>query len=186
MTWLTEDPAPVYWTCAALAIILLFTVFATRRLKYLAGVVLVLLIAAGAWLTDVMVVTDRETVESKSLEMAAAAERGDVAGLEQVFSPQFRLLDMNRDQVLRLARRYLPPTELRSIKLWVEEIIGKNGDPELVCKCMVRASGSFSDFTVDTFLGRMDLTYAKDADGQWRIRRMTLTTIQGENVGVPR
>ncbi len=180
MAWLVEDPTPIYWIAGVLALALVCAVFVTKRLLYAGLAGGMLLLAGGVWLLDYLVVTDREAVTEKCLQLAEAAERGDVEGIGEILArdctasiPVIGVHSANRQQILAEARLRLPPQSERRIVLWVVEITSSRDGKAHTCHCDVRASGDFG-VTVGGALVKAEFTFTREDDGQWRVRQMTV------------
>jgi hypothetical protein len=87
MSWLTDDPTPIFIAGGTALLVLLVFLLKTGRgviLLAMAGVVLCIVAAIAI---DAMVVTDREVVEQTLLSAAAAAESNNLDAVEKFISP---------------------------------------------------------------------------------------------------
>jgi ketosteroid isomerase-like protein len=50
----------------------------------------------------------------------------------------------------------------------------------------VSASGQYGGYNVEGWFGRIEFTFLKDADGQWRIARFVVVDSQGGEVSLRR
>lgn len=186
MTWLTEHPTTAYILIALLGGFSLLIFVASRRVAHLGGLLVAVLLAAGVYLIDRAVVTDREQVEMNTYALAKAAQDGDHAALGRLFSDRFQMDGHGKDSLLARARTYLTPGGLRTI--WVSDVQAKRTDqPQvIVCGCNAGASGYFERLgTLDPpYLGTLDLVFEKEGD-QWRIVKLTVKSTGGVEQRIP-
>lgn len=183
MTWLTENPTGLYILFAVIAGLSLAIFFSTRRLIHLTGVLIALLAGVAVYFIDQAVVTDREQVEINALLLASAAQRGEVATIEKLLSPQFQMDGHSREALLSKARRYLNPDRLRTITFYDLGVTGE--PPRLVVHCNATASGNFENFTVDPpYIGTVELTFEKEGN-DWRITGMVIRGMGGAEQRIP-
>jgi hypothetical protein len=187
-TCVTETPIALTFLFGAVGLGSVFAFLMTRRAKHLwwlAGAVLLTLLA---WGIHLWVETDREQVERKGREVAAAAERGDVEALKELFSPTFYMPEYpSRDDVLQVARRFLPPNQSRRIEFWSFQVETTRDARLITATCSARGSGQFGPFRTDQdYIGSVHFTFVKDQDGQWRIKRFKVVNIGGHEYPLPR
>jgi hypothetical protein len=187
-TWFTESPTWAYFLLGAAAVVCTFRYIVTRQGKYLWGLPAAALLAAGFWLIDYLVETDREQVERKTQELAHAAEIGDLTRLMDLFSADFSSGAFpSREVLLAEARKYVPPMQSRSIEFWNPDIRFSSNKLTITCRCNAKAAGRFGPWTQNPpHLGVLELTFRKDSDGQWRIRQFRVFDTGGSEVNLPR
>ncbi len=187
MSWLLEDPTPIYWMLGVLALALLCAVIVTKRLLYVGFAGLLLLLAGGVWLVDYLVLTDHEAVTEACHQLAEAAERADIDRIAELLTPDcsasmpvpvLGFEANNRDQVLGHARAHLPRQGSRQIKVWVVDISSSRDGRSHTCHCDIRASGDFGSYSVNFALVKADFTFTKSGDGRWRVRHMLVRSAQ--------
>lgn len=185
--WFTEDPTWAYILCGAAAVIAGFAFAYNRRVLYLGGVVAAVVLAGLFALLDFAVETDREQAVRKSLELAAAAEKGDFDQLASLFSDRFHSDELaTKEILLRRARIYLPSGKRRTVRFWVSETYQSRDRRIVRTRCDVKAEGDFGPLgEVPFFTGRIDLTFVKDSDGQWRISGFRVARRDGSTVRIP-
>ncbi len=187
MNWLLEDPTPIYYMLGVLAVALVVAVCITRRLLYAGLAGGLVLLAGGAWLLDYLVQTDREAVTEKCHQLASAAERADFGRLAELLTrdcsvsssiPGGPVSARSREELLEHARTYLPARGSREITVWVVEISSSRDGRAHTCHCDIRASGDFGLWQINLYLVKADFTFAKEPDGQWRVRQIQLRPYQ--------
>jgi len=183
MNWLLEDPTPIYWMLGVLALALVFALFITKRLLYAGLAGGLVLLAGGAWLLDYLVQTDREEVTEKCFQLGAAAEQADFDRLAELLTrdcsvtssiPGAQVSARSREEILGHARAYLPARGSREITVWVVEITSSRDGRAHTCHCDIRARGDFGLWQINMAFVKADFTFAKEPDGQWRVRQMQL------------
>jgi len=87
MSWLTEDPTPIYVLCGLASAVLVAVVYFTGRAVWLLGVTAALGIMGVALLIDVLVLTDRERIEDVIAEGAEAVKSNDISRVLPLISP---------------------------------------------------------------------------------------------------
>lgn len=176
-SWFTDNPTWVYFTLAAGAILCFFGFLYTRRVLYFGGIGGLALLAAGVFLLDYLVITDREQVALNTAKLAEAVNRDDVDGFGQFISKEFYTDGVKRDTLIQRAREVFP--SLRTVTLQVNEIKAETGGRVLVCHCTGSAAGVVSGYELAGEPYQLTFTYVKDGDGQWRIRRFEVWDVMG-------
>lgn len=187
MTLFTEFPLWAYVILSVVALISVAAFFVTKRVIYLGGVLLLLLLGFGFWLVDYAVETDREQVERKTKELAKAVEQGDLVKLDALISSKF--YDTNftsKKALLDQARPILQPNQERKAQLWQFDTKAGSSGKSMILTGNASASGQYGAFNVQGFFGKVELTYLKDEDGQWRLSKFFVTDSQGNPINVPR
>jgi hypothetical protein len=87
MSWLTDNPMPVYVLGGIALVVLLVLMLKTGRGIVLAAMGGVILCIVAAFMIDSFVVTDREEVEKTLVEAAALAEQNRLEDLLDYISP---------------------------------------------------------------------------------------------------
>ena len=186
MTWVTEHPAGVYTILAIVAGLSVLVFFASRRLAHLSGALVALLLGVGVFAIDTAVVTDREQVELNTKTLAKAAQDGDLAALDGLFSDRFQMDGHGKASLMARAKNALTPGDLRTI--WVADVRAKSaaeGGP-IICHCNAGASGQFGTLgRVDPpYIGTMELAWEKEGM-QWRITRLVIRSMGGHEQRIP-
>lgn len=186
LTLFTENPTPLYLVLGAAAVVVVALFVTSRRVLYL-GILAGLVVLAGlVFLIDVLVETDREAVQRKTHLLADCAARGDLAGLELLFSKDFRTEGVGLKAWMERARAFVPPGQRRTVDVWNLDL-PKNLNPKAITvRCNARGAGQFGPLTVDPpYIGGLDLVFGKDADGEWRITQLRVTNMQGDPIPIP-
>lgn len=187
MTILTEDPTWIYLLLIAAGAVSGIAFFSTQRVVYLLGVPAVLVLGGLVWLVDYLVETDREQVERKVQELAEAVNAADFAKIESLISPRFYTpMFTSKQHLLDNAKRYLDPQASRRTSFWQLDTRSISSGKSLVVDGNVSASGQYGGYHVEGWFGRIELTFLKDEDGQWRIARFTVVDSQGGEVSLRR
>ncbi|MER3416612.1 MAG: hypothetical protein C4297_10420 [Gemmataceae bacterium] len=171
MTWITEDPTPIYAMLAVVTLALAIAGYATGLVRYYLWSLAAVAAAALVFFVDWLVVTDREYVQELTQELAAAAQAGDMARLERLFSDESSSIfqGLDKKQLMDLARRWLPRVTPREIVVWGFQIEKTARGSGWRCRCLGKASGTFGGFEIVNQLFQLEVTYFKDRTGQWRI-----------------
>jgi hypothetical protein len=187
MTLFTENPLWAYVILGVLGVIFLCTFFVNKRVLYLALVPLMLVLGLGFWLIDYAIETDREQVERKTTELARAVELGDMAKLDDLISKKFyHPAFANKETLLAQARVVLQPNQERTAKLWQFETKAGTSGKSMILTGNASANGQYGSINVPGFIGKVEMTYLKDDDGQWRLVKFYVTDSQGNEVNVRR
>jgi hypothetical protein len=143
-------------------------------------------VAVSFFLIDRFVETDREQVLRKTRELAAAATQGDIAQIEAILSRSVVFDGQNYPAVIARARKYLPPGGSRKVEVWNLDVLNDPKPDVLHVNCPCSAIGSFGPYNLDFgHVGNLNLVFAKEPDGQWRITQGQVTTLQGGRVQIP-
>ncbi len=182
MTWLTESPTPIYVMLALAAAVLLAVFVNTKRGVYLVMVGVIGLLAAGVWLTDYLVATDREQVEDSVRDLAAAVEDGDFAAFERHISQDFYVdgggvgARLDRAAVLDRAKKLIvrdPGRDIIVSGLEVKPSPQRQG--EQIADFSATVAGNFEGYHPATGQTvHVTMTYKKDRDSVWRVRHWTV------------
>lgn len=173
MSYFTENPWPIYAILGVAAVVLVIAFFRTQRVKYLGYVGLLLVLGVSVALIDHFVETDREQVARRTFELAKAAEVGDFERFSERVSKDYYALGMNREVYLAYAKGYIMPPKQRKFQVWNMQVSDSKKAPgkELDALFSAQASGDFP--YVDQPV-RLELTWKKDPDNQWRVRSFRL------------
>ena len=186
-SWFTEHPTGAYIILALIGLFFVVAFFTTRRMVHLLYLPSIFGLMGLVCLIDVMVITDREQVELAVLELARAAEKGDLATIERLLSPQFTLEGLGRDSMLDRARKYLLPVEPRSISFYNLNVPRSDHPREFECLCNVSVYGQFNGLNINsTYIGSIDFVLVKEADDNWRIKSMVVKNFGGNPISLPR
>ncbi len=82
-----ENPVPIYAAGAVLATLAAIAFLARRNLPSVAALIVVLILTAAGAVTERLVVTESEEVESAVEEIVAAVEANDTAGVVGLLDP---------------------------------------------------------------------------------------------------
>jgi len=185
-TWFTENPIGVYLVLAVLAGLMSLVFFTSGRVKHLVGVILCLLLGVGVWLIDTLVVTDREAIQQRSLALAAAIDRGDLATLEELISADYDPPPSGKAAIMARAKRYFLPGERRYVRFSQMGVLFGRDANRATLRCNASAGGNFGTFHVDPpYLGTMELFFQKEADGKWRVTGFKVYNTGGSEITVP-
>jgi len=187
MSFITENPLWAYVLLAAAGVVFVSAFVVTKRVVYLAAVPVVLVLGLGFWLIDYAIETDREQVERKTRELAAAVEAGDLNKLDALISKRFyHPMFASKQALLDRARGVLQPGQQRTCQLWQFETSAGGSGKTMILTGNASASGQYGSFNVPGFLGKVEFTFLKDDDGQWRLGKFLVTDTQGNDVAIPR
>jgi hypothetical protein len=187
MTLFTENPLWAYVGLSILAVIFISAFFVTKRVIYLGALPILLVIGLGFWLIDYAIETDREQVERKTKELAAAVQSGDINKIDSLISAKFYRPDLtSKAMLMSSARAVLLPNQQRTAQLWQFEVKPGSSGKSITLTCNASATGQYGSFNVPSFLGMAELTYLKDDDGQWRLGKFRVTDTHGAEIAVPR
>lgn len=103
MTWLTEDCTPLLAVAAIGEALLAVALYRTGRVLLALPMVVVALLAGGAWLLEQTIVTEPEQVEATLYGVEAAVRENDVPGVLQFIDPQAAGVRSAAEQALGLA-----------------------------------------------------------------------------------
>jgi len=110
MTWLTEDPTPIYVVAGMAAAVFVALVYFTGRAVWLLGVVVALGIMGAVLLIDVLVITDRERIEDVIAQGAEAVKSNDINHVLPLISP-------NAPELQDLARRTMQMFKFADVRV---------------------------------------------------------------------
>ncbi len=158
MTWLTENPAPIFWTALAAEAVLVVALYQTQRAVYLLGMLGVLLVGGGLLLAEHLIVTKREQVELALDEIATALVNDDRAGVIERIDPASASARNRADAALRIFK-------VSTAKIGSDLTITLN---QLTSPPSAKAS----------FTGRLDLQQRRSGYEQTAVRRFTLVFVR--------
>jgi hypothetical protein len=183
LDWLFEGRQTVYLLLAALAVVvaalwarsgLVLTVDRSDRarprrrlavLPMLLGLLAVL--AAGYWLLDRLVETQREQVERKLHEMAQAVRARNVDGVMAHVSEHFHFQGLDRNGFRGMVERAIRNGWVEEVVIWDVVVPDSSGRVTFMAKPKgSRLPGAVADSAGFRIRGE----FAQDADGQWRMR----------------
>jgi hypothetical protein len=166
---LIEGPSWVYFVFGALAIIFVFAFFVTKRAIHLGALPVIGVLALGFFLLDYFVESDRERAVRLSKEMIAAAERHDLDAFAKYISENFRTDTETKTSILNRARPVVP--FIRSLNARTFNVTTETMGRVINVSFMVDATGTAEGVTLDNNPFNLRLSFQKDADGEWRVRR---------------
>ena len=179
--WFTETAWPPVMIAATIGVAFLLKWYSVQRLIYLitGGVFLASCIVIYA--VEVSIVTEGEVVEQNVRELAAAVVDGDIERAQSYFAdnPYGEAVKFALDRVLSI---YDIGTDLDITDLYVT-----TEEPFTEAVSHFRANGSVSsrgEVAMRSGPTRWELTWEKQADGQWKIVQIQqLNPIDGTRVG---
>jgi ketosteroid isomerase-like protein len=187
MTVVTEDPTVLYVLLGFAAVVAFLYFTFSKRVVHLAGVPAAIGLAAVIFLVDYLIETDREQVERKVQELADAVDRADYDKLADLISPRFYTpVFTSKQNLVEQARRLLDPQARRKTHFWQFDTRQGSGGKTWIVEGNVSASGQYGGYDVQGWFGRIEFTFLKDPDGQWRVAKFTVTDSQGTEVNVRR
>jgi hypothetical protein len=186
MSWITEHPTGVYIVLGFIGGFSLLVFLTTRRVAHLSGLGVAVALIVLVALIDRLVVTDREQVEINALSLAKAAQEGDLAALDRLFSDRFTMDGHTKDSLLSRARSCLVPGALRTIQFWSLEVPPSGSPNQLQCRCNASASGNFGQYgNIDPpYIGTLQIFFEKEGD-QWRVTRLVVRNLGGYEQRIP-
>src|SRR5437867_3452454 len=117
-TWLVEDPTIVYLLLGTVALALLSGFWSQRNRGYLYALGVVLLLIAGVWLLDFMVVTDREELLQTLRSLARRVEALDVDGAFEHMADDFRFRGVSKEEFRKAVKQDVRNYEVHSMRMW--------------------------------------------------------------------
>ena len=160
MTWFTENPWPPIFILGLVACALLAVWSSQKRGIWLVGILAAVALAAGIFFAEKSIVTERERIEQRVLDLAAAFQRKDHDLTLSFFSAQ-------EPDLRGMAEKALDHVTLDRLDL-------KDFDVRLFGEgtgavSRFRANGDGSGFGVGGhFSTRWDVTWQKEG-GEWKI-----------------
>jgi hypothetical protein len=173
LTWFTENPIPLYVILGIIGIISLLAFYSTGRRGCWVGVGAAVVLIGLAWLTDYLVVTDREMIEESTYAMIESIEKGEMQRFDEYISRDFAIPEhqITREKLIASVRPFFTPSSQRRVRAHQLEVLPSDKPGEYVCDSMVQVSGRFEKIgEASGEMVRLKLAYQKDADGRWRIR----------------
>jgi ketosteroid isomerase-like protein len=174
--WLFEGRSEVYWLLGVLAAVLLILWWWLRKRGLLIAVGVVAAFAGLYFVLDKLVETDREQIERKVREMAAAVTRRDPDAVFQHVSDQFASPQgKGKAEFKEVAKGYINSGAAGEVVVWGFEFKQDvpRDKPLAPVAFMVKAKGN--KFGVgDEASFRCEATFHRDADGQWRLKGFKL------------
>jgi len=160
-----ESTLPLVIACLLGAVVACFMWMRVQRGWVLAGAAALAVAGVAAFVTDSLVVTDREHLLALFPRLARAAETQDVATIMAAIDPDLRPLRDEAERVLKHVR----PTEvlITSIDVAVDSA---RRPPEAVATLIVRVTGNVIDKgTPGAVLAGVKVLLHKK-DGQWLVK----------------
>lgn len=168
--WLFEGRTSVYVVLAALAVFLLLAWWQTRKRWLLFGVVFAAGLVGLYALLDKAVETDREQIVRKIKSMIAAVNAGNIDGIFENISGEFRSPGGKGKAELReMARRYIEQKTVTSVDVWDIVCIGEPSLQQRTAQAsfQVKVHGQPG---VEGFLAECEATFDFDTRHGWRLR----------------
>lgn len=120
MTWFTEDCTPLLAGAAIGEALLAVALYRTGRAALALPMVLLALLAAGLWLAERSLVTEREQVEATLYGVEAAIGANDAPGVLQFIDPQAAAMRAAAEQALGLAE--VLSCQITDVQIHVNEL----------------------------------------------------------------
>jgi hypothetical protein len=160
-----ESSLPLVVACLIGAVGICFIGLRVQSRRLLALAAFFAVAAAGAFVADALVETDREYLLALFPRLARAAERQDVSTIMAALDPDLRPLRQEAEKVLKQVR----PTEVAITSVAVAVEPAKR-PPEAVANLIVRVTGGVIDKgTPATVLAGVKVVLHKK-NGQWLVQ----------------
>ena len=172
--WLFEGRTSVYVVLIALAAFLLLVWWQTRKRWAVIGAGVAGLLVGGYALLDRAVETDREQIVGAIKSMMAAVNAGDIDGIFEHVSDDFRSPGGRGKEELRsLARQYIGQKIVTNVDVWDIEVQGQPSREQGAAQAsfQVKVHGQPG---VEGFLAECDVTFEFDPQHGWRMNGVRL------------
>jgi hypothetical protein len=185
MKWLegllADNPWPMIWALAVVALILVIAAVATGRAKYLFGVALLGLLASMLVIVEWVWETDGERVDKVIDALAEAVRSENAAEIEPHLSPQCRYGLANRDQIVQLADSVFGRIEIDRLTISSRktEVFPLRNEATTEFLAVVRGTESNVEF--NPYPTRWILTLRPNRSGQWQVVDIQQVPAFGEN-----
>ena len=174
---LIEGPMWVYFVFGALAIIFLFAFFITKRVLHLGALPVLAVLALGFFLLDYFVESNREKAVRLSKEMIKAVEDKDVDLFGSYISDSFRTENETKQTILSRARPIVP--YIRSLHSRSFQVTTETLGQVINVSFVVDATGTAEGINLDNRPFNLRLSFQRDPDGEWRVRRFEVFEVVG-------
>jgi hypothetical protein len=184
--WLFEGRLSVYVLLVVAAAALVYLWVKTRKRHWLLAALFVGLLAGFYFLLDRMVETDREQIERKVLEMAAAVRAKDIDGIFRHVSDNFRSASGKTKKDLRdMANSYVRTGEVREIVVWQFAFPDTPSRERKSCNVsfLVKFHGNLGK--AGDFFYRCQAVFDFDPQNGWRLKGFDLFDPMRENEKIP-
>jgi hypothetical protein len=160
-----ESSLPLVVACVLGGLIAVY-VWTRTQTVWLVGVAGLLLLAAlGLFLTDRLVITDREYLEALFPRLAVAAEQQDIPTIVAAFDPELHPLREEAEQVLKRVK----PTQILITFLEVT-VDAAQSPPQATADVVVRVAGNVIDTGMPGDMLAEFRVLLHKKDGTWLIR----------------
>lgn len=175
--WFTESAWQPMALCGVFAIGFAAAWYQNRRMLWLAGILVSLLLIPGVWLLEQQIVTERERVEQRILDVTTAFKQQDVPTLLSCFAVN-NLADRALATGVVAIVQVHDDLQIRDVSVTLT-----SGGNRAISR--FRANGTFE---LRTYRGyhpsRWEVVWEKIAN-EWKIIRVTrLDPVTGESMGI--
>jgi hypothetical protein len=176
--WFTETPWPPIMICAAGALLLIIAWFRNARPRFLYAIAGLAVLSLAIFLVEKMVVTDVETVEQHTLNLAEAVRLDDAK----------KAVSYMDSIVTRLAVKSGMSKYQVSDDISITDISARWNDEGTKILAHFRANGTAREKPNGSWFRhiptRWELTWKKDDKGEWKISDIQrLDPIKGDKIG---
>jgi len=168
--WLFEGWLSVYLVLATAAVFLLFLLWTKRQRRYAYALGAVGVLAAGYWLLDVLVETDREEIARSVREIAAGIQQKDTEAIFRHVSDGFSLPSgMDKAALRRFADLFFSRVAIQKAVVWdfqFEDVSRRDRTAKV--SFHVKIEGDLPG-AADNVPFACEAVYRLDPDGRWRL-----------------
>jgi hypothetical protein len=183
-----DSPMPDWYTpliviLALLALALFVAYWNSRKTKYLAGVVALMVLIAGAWLIAHFLPTDRKAIEAVIDDMAAGVRTKNSDQVFRHFAKDFRFRSMNKKEFESRAEPVIRSGPVRDILILdydKVEISRSAKKADLVFRFRPDISGEDRQMPY-----QCEAVFVLEDDGQWRMQTFEVYFLIGNRQQVP-
>ena len=182
---LAERPLWAYFTLLIIGLVPLALFFTNRRGAHLFGLLVIGLLITGLYLADTMQETEPELVLRITQELLRATEQADYPVFERYLAPNYRWQNMNRAAMMTRVRSSLLPNASRSCSISSAKVKTNETGQSYIVEGNLSASGTFGS-QEGFFSGTIELTFAKQPDGSFKVVGTRVAWYNGGEVTIPR
>lgn len=191
--WFTENPWPPIIGLCLIGVLLFLRFLSVQRSGYLAGVALCVALCGGVWLVERQIVTEREQVEQRLLELVRTFQQESVQqGLVNILvgSPQLRTLTFISDSAKEVQGLVVTGMQMVDVaddfRISDVQTLLTNNNSRAVVHFRASATISAAGYgNVGRHPTRWELTWQRE-NGEWKvIRAKRLNFMTGEEVQNP-
>jgi hypothetical protein len=165
--WLIEGDPVVYLILGCVAVVCFALWWRTRKRRYAIVGAIAVLLGVAFFLLDRSFESDREQIERKTHEVAAAVQHHDVAGAFRHISEDFHYGSYDKKGLRKFADDNVAQRNVTEMTVWGFE-------PGMVDRSARAAGMNFlfkvrGNWSAGAEFFRCESTWKLDADGQWRL-----------------